>query len=101
LVHQRLGLLQRSREIPGIHHRDHLTCLRHVAFVDEQLRNAAGKFGVDVDLVRFEAAIAPCDARRQPRLMVLPPEPADARPGADHQQNQQKRETRSRASLRP
>ena len=83
LAHHGLVLLQRGFEIARIHQRDQLARRNHVAFIDEQLRNAAGKLCVDVDLVGFEAAISGRDARRQPRLIVLPPRPADARAGAD------------------
>ena len=86
LAHQRLGFLQRSLDIAGIHHRDDLAGRHHVAFIDKKFRDPAGKLGVDVDLVGFEAAISGGDAGRQLRLMLMPPEPADARARADHQQ---------------
>jgi hypothetical protein len=52
--------------------------------VDKELCGAAGKLGVDVDLVGFEATICRGDTRRQLRLMLLPPQPPDARAHADH-----------------
>ena len=56
--YQRFGLLQRGLEIARIHHRDDLARRHHVAFIDKKFRDAAGKLGVDVDLVGFEAAIS-------------------------------------------
>jgi len=50
-----------------------LTRRHDVAFVDEELRDAAGKLRVDVERIRFEPTIAIRDARRQLHLMVPPP----------------------------
>ena len=88
-------------EIAGIHHRDDLAGRYHIAFVDKKFRDTAGKLGVDVDLVSFEAAISRGDSGRQPRLMLMPPQPADARAGADHQQQRYNRDTRSPPPLWP
>jgi hypothetical protein len=84
LAYQRLGLLQRGLEIASIHHRDDLACRHHVAFIDKKFRDAPGKLGVDVDLVRFQATIPGGDARWQPHLMLLPPQPPDARARTNH-----------------
>ena len=48
----------RASNLPG---------LDHVALVGEHFRDAAGEFGVDVDLVRFDPAIAVSDAERELR----------------------------------
>ena len=73
LAHQRLRFLQRCLEVAGIHHRDHLARPHDVAFVDEELRDAAGELCVDVNRVGFEPTIAIRDAGRQLHLMVPPP----------------------------
>ncbi|MBV8574797.1 MAG: hypothetical protein JOZ58_07125 [Acetobacteraceae bacterium] len=67
----------------------------------KKFRDAAGKFGIDVDLVGFEAAVSEGDSRRQLRLTLLPPHPAYARAGADQQQQSEERDTRSPPPLRP
>ncbi|MGZ3349295.1 MAG: hypothetical protein ACXU89_10155, partial [Xanthobacteraceae bacterium] len=45
----------------------------HIALVDAQFQQAAGELGIDVDLVRFDAAVARDDARGQAVLGLLPP----------------------------
>ena len=67
----------------------------HVAFVDEELRDAAGKLGVDVDFVGFEPTISGGDAGRQLRLMLMPPDQPMPAPRADQQQQSQDHDTRS------
>jgi hypothetical protein len=69
-------------EIAGVHHRDDLACRHHVAFIDKKFGDPAGKLGVDVDL-RFQATIPGGDTGRQLRLVLLLPQPADARTCAD------------------
>jgi hypothetical protein len=73
----------------------------HVAFIDEEFRDAPGKLGVDIDFVGFEATISEGDAGRQPGVMLLPPPPAYARAGADKQQQSEERDTRSPPPLWP
>ena len=51
----------------------------HVAFLDQQLRQAAGEFGRDVDFVGLDAAVALDDADRQFGMVLLPPIGAGAR----------------------
>ena len=58
-AHLRLRFLQRSREILGVHARDDLAGFDHVAFVGKNFGDAPGELGVDVDLVRFDPAVAP------------------------------------------
>jgi hypothetical protein len=83
------------------HHRDDLAGRHHVAFIDKKLRDPASKLGVDVDFVGFEAAISGGDAGRQPRLVLMPPEPADARARAGHHQQRYNHDTRSPPPLWP
>jgi hypothetical protein len=63
------------------------------AFVDKKGGDPARKLGADVDLVGLDPPIAPGNAGRQSRLMLLPPKPADSRAATDHQQEHRNRET--------
>jgi hypothetical protein len=88
LLDQGFVLPERRLEIACVHHCDDLAGLHHVPFVGQQLEDAPGEFGVDIDLVRFEAPVAPGDAGRQPRPVVHPPI-ADAEPADQHGEHQQ------------
>ena len=55
-----------------VHSRDNLAGFDHVAFVGKYLGDTAGVFGVDIDFIRFEPAIAECDTGRQLRVQPLP-----------------------------
>jgi len=59
--------------LPYTHHRDDLACRHHVTLIDEKFRDTAGKLGVDIDFIGFEATIPVGNAGRQQRLMLLPP----------------------------
>jgi hypothetical protein len=59
-----LGLLQRRRQIPGVHPRHDLASFDHIASVSEYLRDAPGELGVDVDLLGFDSAITEGDSQR-------------------------------------
>ena len=62
----RLGLLKRGLEVLGVHARDDLTGFDHVAFVGEHFGDATREFGVDVDLVRLDPAVAQRDPEGRP-----------------------------------
>ena len=68
-----LRFFQRGGEILRVHARDDLAGLHHIAFVGQDFGDAAGEFGVDVDLVGLEPAVAEGDAGRQLPLKVVPP----------------------------
>ena len=72
-LHLSFGFLQRGLKVLGVHARDDLAGFDHVAFVGTHFGDASGEFRVDVDLVRFDPAVAPGDPGRQLRLGVLPP----------------------------
>ena len=60
-----LRLLQRSGEIVSVHTRDDLAGFDEVTLVGQYLSNAAGIFGVDINFVGLEAAVAERDAGGQ------------------------------------
>ena len=95
----RFILAERSFQIARIHARHPLAGLDERAFVDKEGRDRARELGVDVDLVGLDPPVAPGDAGRQPRLMLLPPKPADPRAAADHQEKGRNRETRPPSPL--
>ena len=68
-----LRFIERSLQVARIHARDHLAGFDQVAFVGQDFADAGGVFGVDIDLVGFEPAIAEDDAGRQWRVKSLPP----------------------------
>ena len=72
LLHLGLRLLERGGEVSRVHSRDNLAGFDHVAFVGKYLGDATGVFGVDIDFIRFEPAIAEGDAGRQLRVQPLP-----------------------------
>ena len=57
LVDLRLRLFQRGRDVLGIHAGDNLSGLDDIPFVREQLGDAAGIFGIDIDLVGLKPAV--------------------------------------------
>ncbi len=73
LQHHRRRLAQRGLQVLGIHHRDNLAWLDHVALVGQQFGDTAGEFGGDIDLVGFEAAVAEGDPGRQSLARLQPP----------------------------
>jgi hypothetical protein len=77
----------RSVDLP-IHDRKGLARLHKVAFIDEELRNAAGELGVDIDLVGLKATVAGSEARGQRRRPMEPPV-GDCRCGCHESQKRQ------------
>ena len=73
LLDLRLRLFQRSGKILRIHAGDDLPALDEIALVREQLGDPPGIFGVDVDGIRLEPAVAVGNAGRQLRAHMLPP----------------------------
>jgi len=67
------ALFQRSGKILRIHAGDDLPALDEIALVREQLGDPPGIFGVDVDGIRLEPAVAVGNAGRQLRAHMLPP----------------------------
>jgi len=53
--------------------------------IDEEFRDTACELGVDVNRVGLKTAISPSNSGWQARVMLVPPEPPNARPGADYQ----------------
>ena len=95
----RLGLVQRGLEILRVHARDDLAGLDHVALVGEHLGDAPGEFGVDVDLVGLDPAVARRDPQGQAALVhMLPIGRAPA--GADDDESEQRPRFPSRPSAR-
>ena len=89
LVDGGLRSLQRGLEVARIHAGDHLPGFHQIALVGHDFGNAGGVFGVDVDFVGFEPAIAENDTGRQCGVELLPPIVAAA--GAADQHDKQKR----------
>ena len=75
------GPLGAQRE--RVHARDHLAGLREVAFPLQDLDDAAGNFGGDVDFGRLDAAIAGSDAGRETFGTHDPPEHGDGHDDPD------------------
>ena len=73
LLDLRLRLFQRSGKILRIHAGDDLAALDEIAFVGKQLGDPPGIFGVDVDGIRLEPAVAVGNTGQQLRAHVLPP----------------------------
>ncbi len=69
----RLRLLERRFEVARIHAGDDLAARDHIAFLDEDVRDTPGEFGVDVDLVGLEPPVAPGDPGRPLLAALLPP----------------------------
>ena len=63
---------KRLFDVARVHPRQNLAWRNHVANIDQQFSNAAGAFGIDVDLVRLDAAVAKTDAEGQRRIGVFP-----------------------------
>ena len=63
--HLGFGFLQRGRKVLGVHTCDDLAGFDHVTFVGKHFGDAPGELSVDVDLIRFDPAVAPGDPRRQ------------------------------------
>jgi hypothetical protein len=72
----RLALL-RDKALPGrlkialIHADDDLTGHNAIAFINHDLQNTAGEFGIDIDRISFKAAIAIGEARGQMKFPDL------------------------------
>ena len=67
----------------------HLAGFYQIAFVGHDFGDAAGIFGIDVDFVGFEPAIAEDDSGRQCRMQPLPPI-VTAAGAADQHDNQER-----------
>jgi hypothetical protein len=83
------GLLERGLYVPRVHAGDDLLGRNHVAFVRKHFDNAAGKLGVDIDLVRLYPSVARHDPERKAALPDMPPI-GGASAGADDDDHQQR-----------
>ena len=78
-------------KVTRIHARHDLPGFHAIAFIDHHLRDAAGKFGVDVDRIGFEPAVAKGKSRRQVKLLKVPPiNAAAARSSEPQRQHKEK-----------
>ena len=67
-----LRLRERLFDIPCVHPGHDLSGRHHIADIDQEFGDASRIFGVDIDLVGFDPAIADTDADRQGRMRPFP-----------------------------
>jgi hypothetical protein len=85
-----LGFLERGVNVPRVHARDDLLGRKQVAFVRVHFDNAAGKLGVDIDLVRLDPSVAKDDPEWKaglPRMRPIGGAPAGADDDDPHQRH--------------
>ena len=82
----------------AIHPGNDLSGFDHVTFIGQYLGDAADIFGVDVDFIGFQPAIAQCNAGRQLRVQPLPP--VVRRAGATDHDDKSKRDAKPPSAAR-